>query len=266
MCGIVGFTGDREAQEIVLDCLRRLEYRGYDSAGIAMVSENSLTVKKSVGEISVLESQLPKMPGKTGIAHTRWATHGKPTTENAHPFTDCNGEFAVVHNGIITNYMSLKEQLLKRGHKFTSETDSEVLAHMLEEATGADLKSKVLAVLRQIGGSFAIAVVHKGHDEIVAARNESPLVVGIGHDENFVASDVTALLKYTNEFVYLLDREAVRITPSSVGTLRPRRRAVREGAKEDKLESRGRGEERVSSFHAEGDIRAASRHPRIPSR
>jgi len=214
----VGFTGNREAQEIILDCLRRLEYRGYDSAGIAIISKGRLTLKKSIGEIAVLESQLETMSGTTGIAHTRWATHGRPTTENAHPFIDCKGEYALVHNGILTNYLPLKEQLIKRGHKFTSETDSEVLVHMIEESTAPDLKSKVLSVLKQVEGSYAIAVVRKGHDEIVAARNESPLVIGIGHDENFVASDITALLKHTNEVVYLLDKEAVRITPGGVET------------------------------------------------
>ena len=218
MCGIVGYTGNREAQEIILDCLKRLEYRGYDSAGLAMVSPGSLQLKKSMGEIAVLESNLGHMPGTTGIAHTRWATHGKPTTENAHPFLDCKGEYAVVHNGILTNYMELKEELLKKGHKFTSETDSEVFAHLIEDAPGKDLKSKVLSVLKLVEGAYAIAVVEKGKNEIVAARNESPLVVGVGHDENFVASDVTALLKYTNEVIYLMDKEAVRITPDSIET------------------------------------------------
>ena len=218
MCGIVGYTGNREAQEIILDCLKRLEYRGYDSAGLAMVSPGSLQLKKSMGEIAVLESNLGHMPGTTGIAHTRWATHGKPTTENAHPFLDCKGEYAVVHNGILTNYMGLKEELLKKGHKFTSETDSEVFAHLIEDAPGKDLKSKVLSVLKLVEGAYAIAVVEKGKNEIVAARNESPLVVGVGHDENFVASDVTALLKYTNEVIYLMDKEAVRITPDSIET------------------------------------------------
>jgi glucosamine--fructose-6-phosphate aminotransferase (isomerizing) len=218
LCGIVGYTGNREAQEIILDCLKRLEYRGYDSAGLAMVSPGSLQLKKSMGEIAVLESNLGHMPGTTGIAHTRWATHGKPTTENAHPFLDCKGEYAVVHNGILTNYMGLKEELLKKGHKFTSETDSEVFAHLIEDAPGKDLKSKVLSVLKLVEGAYAIAVVEKGKNEIVAARNESPLVVGVGHDENFVASDVTALLKYTNEVIYLMDKEAVRITPDSIET------------------------------------------------
>jgi glucosamine--fructose-6-phosphate aminotransferase (isomerizing) len=183
-----------------------------------MVSPGSLQLKKSMGEIAVLESNLGHMPGTTGIAHTRWATHGKPTTENAHPFLDCKGEYAVVHNGILTNYMGLKEELLKKGHKFTSETDSEVFAHLIEDAPGKDLKSKVLSVLKLVEGAYAIAVVEKGKNEIVAARNESPLVVGVGHDENFVASDVTALLKYTNEVIYLMDKEAVRITPDSIET------------------------------------------------
>jgi glucosamine--fructose-6-phosphate aminotransferase (isomerizing) len=218
LCGIVGYTGNREAQEIILDCLKRLEYRGYDSAGLAMVSPGSLQLKKSMGEIAVLESNLGHMPGTTGIAHTRWATHGKPTTENAHPFLDCKGEYAVVHNGILTNYMGLKEELVRKGHKFTSETDSEVFAHLIEDAPGKDLKSKVLSVLKLVEGAYAIAVVEKGKNEIVAARNESPLVVGVGHDENFVASDVTALLKYTNEVIYLMDKEAVRITPDSIET------------------------------------------------
>jgi glutamine---fructose-6-phosphate transaminase (isomerizing) len=218
LCGIVGYTGNREAQEIILDCLKRLEYRGYDSAGLAMISPGSLQLKKSTGEISVLESTMGHMPGTTGIAHTRWATHGKPTTENAHPFIDCKGEYAVVHNGILTNYMELKDKLLKRGHKFTSETDSEVFVHLIEDAPGKDLKSKVLSVLKLVEGAYAIAVVEKGKNEIVAARNESPLVIGVGHDENFVASDVTALLKYTNEVIYLMDKEAVRITPGSIET------------------------------------------------
>jgi glucosamine--fructose-6-phosphate aminotransferase (isomerizing) len=227
LCGIVGYTGNREAQGIILDCLKRLEYRGYDSAGLAMVSPGSLQLKKSMGEIAVLESNLGHMPGTTGIAHTRWATHGKPTTENAHPFLDCKGEYAVVHNGILTNYMELKEELLKKGHKFTSETDSEVFAHLIEDAPGKDLKSKVLSVLKLVDGAYAIAVVEKGKNEIVAARNESPLVVGVGHDENFVASDVTALLKYTNEVIYLMDKEAVRITPDSVETFDLEGRAVK---------------------------------------
>ncbi|MEM3039132.1 MAG: glutamine--fructose-6-phosphate transaminase (isomerizing) [Thermoplasmata archaeon] len=216
MCGIVGYIGDKEAQEIVMESLKRLEYRGYDSAGIALLSESGISVKKAVGEISVLESILETMPGKIGIAHTRWATHGKPTVENAHPFVDCTGGIAVVHNGIITNYMSLKERLANDGHKFTSETDSEILVHLIESADGDTLIEKVTNALKVVEGSYAIAVIAQGHDEIIASRNESPLVVGIGHDENFVASDVTALLKYTNEVVYLQDKEVARVTRRGV--------------------------------------------------
>jgi glucosamine--fructose-6-phosphate aminotransferase (isomerizing) len=216
LCGIVGYTGNREAQEVVLDCLKRLEYRGYDSAGLAIISPGALQLRKSVGEIAVLESKLEHLPGKTGVAHTRWATHGRPTTENAHPFVDCGSGFAVVHNGILTNYLPLKEELLRKGHVFTSETDSEVLVHLIEDAPGTDLRSKALSALTRIEGTYAIAVVQKGKNEIIAARNESPLVVGIGHDENFVASDVTAFLRYTNEVIYPQDKEIVRIAPDSI--------------------------------------------------
>lgn len=216
MCGIVGYIGDKEAQEIIIESLKRLEYRGYDSAGIAMLSASGITLKKAVGEIAVLESTMGKMHGRIGIAHTRWATHGKPTERNAHPFVDCDGGVAIVHNGIITNYMSLKEGLVRDGHRFSSETDSEVLVHMIESVEGNSLLERVTKVLRSVEGSYAVAVISQGHEEIIAARNESPLVIGLGHDENFVASDVTALLKYTNEVVYLQDREIARITRSGV--------------------------------------------------
>lgn len=216
MCGIVGYVGDKEAQEILIDSLKRLEYRGYDSSGIALLSESGISLKKAVGEIAVLESIMDRMPGKIGIAHTRWATHGKPSVENAHPFVDCTNSIAVVHNGIITNYMSLKESLAREGHKFRSETDSEILAHLIESAEGGSLVEKVRNALKSVQGSYAIAVVGRGYDEIIASRNESPLVIGLGHDENFVASDVTALLRYTNEVVYLQDLEVARITRAGI--------------------------------------------------
>jgi len=212
----VGYTGSEEAQEILLDCLKRLEYRGYDSAGIAVKSADEILLKKSAGEISVLESSLERMHGSTGIAHTRWATHGRPTTDNAHPFMDCKGEIAVVHNGIITNYLELKEKLIQDGHEFSSDTDSEVIAHLIEEAKGEDLFSRVREALQRVEGTYATAVIMRGNEEIVAARKESPLVIGVGHDENFVASDVTALLKYTNEVVYLNDNELARVTADSI--------------------------------------------------
>ena len=216
MCGIVGYAGGKDAQEIIIDCLKRLEYRGYDSAGIAMVSNHTLTVKKAVGEISALESIMGQLQGRIGIAHTRWATHGKPTTQNAHPFVDCRGEIAIVHNGILTNYMALKEKLIEKGHKFASETDSEVFAHLIEDADGKDLLSRVLAALKMVEGAYAIAVIQKGSDEIIAARNESPLVIGVGHNENFIASDMTALIKYTNEVMHISDKEIIRVTPETI--------------------------------------------------
>ncbi len=215
MCGIVGYAGRRNAQPILLDCLKRLEYRGYDSAGIAVVG-SGLQLFKSKGEIAVLEASMPSMSGTVGIAHTRWATQGKPTTENAHPFSDCTGKLAIVHNGIISNFMDVREELVKAGHKFTSETDTEVFAHLVEAEFKGDLMTAVFDALKRVDGTYAFAVVREGSEEIVATRRESPLVVGLGDGENFIASDVTALLKYTNRMVYIKDGEVVRITKDSV--------------------------------------------------
>ncbi|MGQ9587898.1 MAG: glutamine--fructose-6-phosphate transaminase (isomerizing) [Thermoplasmata archaeon] len=215
MCGIVGYAGRREAQPILLDCLKRLEYRGYDSAGIAVVGQG-LQLFKTKGEIAVLEARMPRMEGSLGIAHTRWATQGKPTTENAHPLADCSNRLAIVHNGIISNFMQLRESLEKSGHRMSSETDSEVFAHLVEANLKGDLVEAVSEALAETEGTYAFAVVAAGRDEIVAARRESPLVVGLGEGENFVASDVTALLKYTNRMLYIQDGEVVRITRGSV--------------------------------------------------
>ena len=215
MCGIVGYAGTRDAQPILLDCLKRLEYRGYDSAGIAVIGRE-MQLFKSKGEIAVLESQMPKMQGSLGIAHTRWATQGKPTTENAHPIADCSNKLAIVHNGIISNFMSLREELVASGHKISTETDSEVFAHLVESELKGDLVTAVRNALKKVDGTYAFAVVASGKNEIVASRRESPLVVGLGNGENFLASDVTALLKYTNKMVYVQDGEVVRITKDSV--------------------------------------------------
>ncbi len=220
MCGIVGYAGRRVAQPILLDCLRRLEYRGYDSAGIAVVGEQ-LQLFKAKGEIAVLESNMPAMSGSLGIAHTRWATQGKPTTENAHPLADCSRKVAVVHNGIISNFMELKESLEKSGHVFTSETDTEVFAHLVEAELKDGLVDAVVKAIAKVEGTYAFAVVGEGHDEIVATRRESPLVVGLGDGENFLASDVTALLKYTNRMVYIKEGEVVRVTADAVELFGP---------------------------------------------
>jgi len=215
MCGIVGYAGGRDAQPILLDCLKRLEYRGYDSSGIAIVG-SGLQVFKSKGEIAVLEGSMPRLPGAVGIAHTRWATQGKPTTENAHPLQDCTLKLAIVHNGIISNFMDIKESLIRAGHKFTSETDSEVFAHLVESEFKGDLVKAVQGALEKVEGTYAFVVVREGLQEVVATRRESPLVVGLGNGENFLASDVTALLKYTNRMVYIQDSEVVRVTKDSV--------------------------------------------------
>ena len=215
MCGIVGYAGPRRAQPILIDCLKRLEYRGYDSAGIAVLGKE-LQLFKSEGEIAVLERGMPEMEGGLGIAHTRWATQGKPTTENAHPFVDCSNKLAIVHNGIISNFMDLKDRLVADGHKFSSETDTEVFAHLVESELRGDLLEAVQRAVAKVEGTYAFAVVAQGGDEIVAARRESPLVIGLGNGENFVASDVTALLKYTNKMLYIEDGEVVRVTAGSV--------------------------------------------------
>jgi len=200
MCGIVGYIGNRQAQQILLSGLSRLEYRGYDSSGMAVIlsGKNKISIRKSPGKIKALEAILQKKPliGNIGIAHTRWATHGAPNQLNAHPHYDCKEEIAVVHNGIIENYIKLKAGLQKSGHKFVSETDTEVLAHLIEDhLNDSNLEDAVRKTLMQLEGSFAIGVVsNKEPDKIIAARSGSPLIVGLGKGENFIASDVPAIL------------------------------------------------------------------------
>ena len=216
MCGIVGYVGGREALPVLIESLKRLEYRGYDSAGVS-VMDRELTSSKAAGRISELEKRLPHMPGKLGIAHTRGATHGKPSDANAHPFTDCKGKMSLVHNGIVENYREIRERLEKAGHKFSSETDTETLVHLVEENYSGDLKAAVAAALKDVQGSLAIAVIHSSEpDRVVVARDESPLVVGLGQGENFVASDLPALLKYTRKVIYLQNRELAVITKNGV--------------------------------------------------
>jgi glucosamine--fructose-6-phosphate aminotransferase (isomerizing) len=215
MCGIIGYTGYRQASSVLLDALKRLEYRGYDSAGVAIMNP-ALVVYKKKGEIKELIKVLPEINGNIGIGHTRWASCGKPSDENAHPFFDCTKNIAVVHNGIIENYMSLKRVLEEEGHAFTSQTDTEVIAHLLEKFYDGDMHQALRKTVSTIRGTYAIAAVREGSNEIFAARKENPMVVGIGVNENFVASDVTALLPYTNKVLYILDGETVRITPDKV--------------------------------------------------
>jgi len=219
MCGIVGYIGNKEATEVLVEGLSRLEYRGYDSAGIAVYTNRGLEVKKAKGRLAVLEEELNTNPieGTIGIGHTRWATHGRPSELNAHPHCDCNHDFVVVHNGIIENYLELKDMLIEKGHKFASETDTEVLAHLLEDYYEEDLEGAVRKVLKTIRGSYAIVVLRRQDlDKIVAARKDSPMVVGLGDGEFFVASDITAILNYTRKVYILDDGEMVVITEDGV--------------------------------------------------
>ncbi len=218
MCGIVGYTGPQQAGKILLEGLHLLEYRGYDSAGIAVLKDDKLKVIKKEGKVARLEEQLKKEDslGNCGIAHTRWATHGKPSDANAHPHTGCDSDFAVIHNGIIENYAELKARLQKNGHYFTSETDTEVIAHMVEEAYQGDLYVAVRSVAQQLVGAYAIAVVsiHEP-DKIVAVRQETPLLIGLGNKEKILASDPSALVKYTKKYWRLENGEMAVITPES---------------------------------------------------
>jgi glucosamine--fructose-6-phosphate aminotransferase (isomerizing) len=215
MCGIVGYVGQKKALPILLSGLKRLEYRGYDSAGIALLSDGKFVISKSVGKIKQLEELIGDQDYKSthGIAHTRWATHGEPNELNAHPHTDNFGEFALVHNGIIENYRTLKEYLIRKGVVVRTETDTEILVHMIRMNYKGDFTAAVRDALTQVEGTYGIAVVSTLHpDTIIAARKGSPLVIGHGDGENFVASDVSAMLEYTNRVVYLQDGEIATIT------------------------------------------------------
>jgi glucosamine--fructose-6-phosphate aminotransferase (isomerizing) len=220
MCGIVGYVGRQEVVPILMEGLHRLEYRGYDSAGIAVMTRSGLKTHKAVGKIRQLEGALPRrLKGTVGIAHTRWATHGEPNDINAHPHTDCAGRIAVVHNGIIENAARLRQQLLEQGHVFHSDTDSEVLAHLIEASDGADLDDTVRQALRAVDGTYGVAVLDaRWPDRLGAARNGSPVVIGLGEREMFVASDAAALVRHTQQVVYLDDREVALIDASGFRT------------------------------------------------
>jgi glutamine---fructose-6-phosphate transaminase (isomerizing) len=219
MCGIVGYIGPKKVGTVLLDGLRRLEYRGYDSAGIAVINGGSIQVVRSAGKLRDLEEnlRLTKIEGTYGLGHTRWATHGRPTEENAHPHRDCSGSLVVVHNGIIENYKELKRELQAAGHRFATETDTEVIAHLIEEVRKSDtalsLEGGVRGVVPRLRGSYAFAAICcSDPDKIVAARNGPPLVIGLGKDEYFVASDVPAILHHTRDVLFLDDREMAVVT------------------------------------------------------
>jgi glucosamine--fructose-6-phosphate aminotransferase (isomerizing) len=220
MCGIVGYIGSREAVPVIVDGLRRLEYRGYDSAGVAVFSNGGhLDIRRASGKLHNLEEAIRNRPlaGSYGIGHTRWATHGRPTEENAHPHRDCTGRIVVVHNGIVENYLALRKQLIAEGHTFITETDTEVIAHLVEKHLTGSLEDAVRAALKQISGVFALGVIAAGDPrKIVAARSGPPVVVGLGQDEFFVASDVPALLSHTRDMIFLNDGDVAVLTESGV--------------------------------------------------
>jgi len=225
MCGIVGYVGKKSVVPVIIEGLRKLEYRGYDSAGIAVSGNGSgLDIRRAEGKLKNLEEAIRQKPlqGTYGIGHTRWATHGRPTEENAHPHRDCTGKIVVVHNGIVENYLGLKKKLIDEGHKFTTETDTEIIAHLVEKfssSTGGrvSLEDAVRQTVKQLSGVFALAVISTDDpNKIVAARNGPPAVVGLGNDEYFVASDVPALLQHTRDIFFLADGDMAVVTPDGV--------------------------------------------------
>jgi len=231
MCGIIGYIGDKQAQPILFDCLARLEYRGYDSCGVAVLGSD-IQVYKNAVRVGKLASVSPKLVGTAGIGHTRWATHGEPSQANAHPHCDCTGGIAVVHNGVISNFRRLKQQLISEGHTFVSETDTEVLPHLIEKYLDGSLEDAVEAALRVVEGSYAIVVLMAGETKLVAARKDSPLIIGVGDRETFIASDVPAILNYTNRIIYLEDEDVGIVTMDGIEV---RREGIRITKEEHKI-------------------------------
>ena len=220
MCGIVGYCGDKNAAGILVEGLKRLEYRGYDSSGISVGNDNKLTVIKKKGKISNLQAAVPSdMPGTFGIGHTRWATHGEVNDLNAHPHSDSTGKITIVHNGIIENYISLRNKLKSEGYNFITETDSEVIAHLVSKFYEGDLEKAVKEALKHIKGTYGIVAIHSDEpNRLIGARNGSPLVLGIGEGEMFLASDVTAMMSYTKQVVYMEDGDVVVVDKNGFRT------------------------------------------------
>src|SRR5271170_3892974 len=220
MCGIVGYIGPKRVVPLILEGLKRLEYRGYDSAGIAVVGANGkMLIRRAPGKLRNLEESIRTTPleGVYGIGHTRWATHGRPTEENAHPHRDCSGDIVVVHNGIVENFLPLKEQLIREGHQFKTQTDTEVIAHLVERHFDGSLEAAVRAALKEISGVYALVVIsRKDPGKIIAARLGPPVVIGLGDGEFFVASDVPALLEHTRDMFFLGDGDIAVLTPDGV--------------------------------------------------
>ncbi len=232
MCGITGYIGQRSAWEMILGGLKRLEYRGYDSAGVVTVADGQLSISRSVGHIRALEEATPGgLPGHVGIGHTRWATHGRPTEENAHPHRDCTGRVVVVHNGIIENYLQLKERLRKFDHHFVTETDTEIIAHLIEEYLKHDssFEQAVRSAVSELRGIFALSIINSDEpDTIIAVRQGPPVVIGLGDREFFVASDIPPILQHTRDVFFLgdgeiaiINRDAVRVVDFEGNSVQP---------------------------------------------
>ena len=218
MCGIVGYTGKNSAYRVVIEGLKKLEYRGYDSAGIATLSNGAANLIKTKGRLEALERKINgNLVGKIGIGHTRWATHGRPSDENSHPHACCSSDFFVVHNGIIENYLELKNWLQAEGHIFKSETDTEVLPHLVEHFYQGDFLATLDEVMSKVVGSYALVIMSRKHPEVLAcARQDSPLVIGCGEGENFIASDIPAILNYTRRVIFLENGEKVFLADTTV--------------------------------------------------
>ena len=219
MCGIVGIISEKEVSRKLLDAIKRLEYRGYDSVGMVCIGQNKLEARKDIGKIAEVDAKVDfsSLKGSIGLAHSRWATHGGVTKANAHPHYDCKGDIALVHNGIVENYDELKKELQQRGHSFSSETDTEVIAHLIEENAADGILEATRKALHRLEGSYAIGVIGtKNTDELIAARKESPLVIGVGDRENFIASDIPAILPFTKKIIFLENGEIARLTKEKV--------------------------------------------------
>ncbi len=268
MCGIVGYVGNKQVVPLIIDGLRKLEYRGYDSAGIAVVNEDhELEIRRAKGKLRNLEEaiRLTPLDGTYGIGHTRWATHGRPTEENAHPHRDCTGRVVVVHNGIIENYIHLKERLSKLDHQFVTETDTEIIAHLIEEylKEGESFEKAVHHAALELRGIFALSIINSDEpDTIIAVRQGPPVVIGLGDREFFVASDIPPILQHTRDVFFLGDGEIAVLTKDAVQRHRFSRRCRAAGDPANHLGSDHGGKGWLQAFHVEGNLRAAPRRPR----
>ena len=272
MCGIVGYVGKKKVVPVIIEGLRRLEYRGYDSAGIAVGSPSSpiLEVRRAPGKLANLEAVLHDNPveGTFGIGHTRWATHGRPTEENAHPHRDCTGRIVVVHNGIVENYLELKRELTAQGHKFVTETDTEIIAHLIEqvqkdaEAAGEPIPLEVAVrrAVKRLTGAFALGVLSAAEpDKIIAARFGPPVVIGVGEGESFVASDVPGILHHTRNIYFLADGDMAILTLAGVELTDFDGNPIQRNLTRISLGPDPGGKGRLQALHAQGNLGAAAR-------